>query len=284
MIIVEVKGGLGNQLFQYAFGKCLAVVNNSELKLDLSFFENIRAGVTPRNFLLDRFSITGSVASKEESEKLRRNKFARTFFPYTAVFIKDSGQVFSERYFKKKKQRFLRGYWQSEEYFFPVKDEIRKEFTIKRMPESSQAKSIIDQIRASNSVSVHFRRTDYVGNDIGAVCSEKYYERAIDRMVALYEDIHLFVFSDDNAWVREHVSFKVPHTIVEGIADVADSVNDLYLMSLCKHNIIANSSFSWWGAWLNSNENKTVLSPDMWEKGRNIDTIIPASWTQISTF
>lgn len=284
MIISEIKGGLGNQLFQYAFGRCLAEQTNTELKLDISFFDSIDKGVTHRQYLLDRFAISAVIATTSEIQALKKRSLIDKLFPYTAKYLKDKERKFSSRYFKRRDNRYLTGYWQSEKYFKPIEQIIRNEFELKNISSSENLSQILSKIDTTTSVSIHFRRTDYIGKTVGAVCTQKYYDNAIAKMQELIgDDIHLFIFSDDIDWVRNNVNFPVASTIVEGVADIDDCVLDLYVMSRCKHNIIANSSFSWWGAWLNSNLNKTVICPDVWEPGRNIDLIAPKEWNRMVT-
>ena len=182
---------------------------------------------------------------------------------------------------------YLDGYWQSEKYFKDIRGSLLEEFSLKgAMPENML--NFSRRIREMNSVSLHFRRGDYFSNpqvnSVHGVCTQHYYSAAVERMASLAADSHFFIFSDEPEWVRSNVKLNFPMTIV---ADEfrGEGYQELLLMSMCRHNIIANSSFSWWGAWLNQNDEKIVLAPKRWFNESLVDydvnDLLPGEWIKI---
>jgi hypothetical protein len=176
---------------------------------------------------------------------------------------------------------YLVGYWQSEKYFVKHKEVIRQELTFKNelSPENLATAS---SLLKTASVSLHVRRGDYVSsqatNDVHGVCTLDYYRNAISHMARSVESPRFFIFSDDINWVKANLQLDFPCEYIANNVG-ANSYVDMRLMSMCKHNIIANSSFSWWGAWLNSNPNKIVIAPKKWfAKALSTEDLIPAKW------
>jgi hypothetical protein len=255
MIITKLQGGLGNQLFQWAYGKSLSIKHGVEFFLDKSFYDN-QIGVTIRGYELNKFP------------NLKKPQFMNVL----GLFVVSDDFNYRELYYDKKKSYYLNGYWQSEKYFKGIESIIREELQV---PNESLEKFSNLPIN-ENNVSIHIRRTDYVtSNGYHPVQSIEYYQKGLD-IIGEYDNI--FVFSDDINWCKENLQFK-NMIFIEGF----DNMEDIWLMSLCKNNIIANSSFSWWGAWLNRNPNKKVISPKNWFGNVNINTndIIPSDWILI---
>tara|TARA_R110000824_G_scaffold56198_5_gene154047 strand:- start:207 stop:986 length:780 start_codon:yes stop_codon:yes gene_type:complete len=259
MIISKMVGGLGNQMFQYAYAKNLSLVNNTDFYLDTSFYDN-QIGVTPRTFTLNKFPNVSLNLSLPTSMP-----------PLTTIkdnFLYNPNEI-------PKNNSFLDGYWQSEKYFKKSKNTIIKDFS----PNTTTIKTLITKYPqiTNNTISLHIRRTDYLNsNGYHPVQTIDYYENAID-ILGEYDNI--FIFSDDVEWCKNNLSFD-SMVFVEGNSDV----EDLWLMSLCKNHIIVNSSFSWWGAYLNTSKNKKVIAPSNWfGLGVNIDTndIVPDEWCRI---
>tara|TARA_R100001163_G_C5049414_1_gene186340 strand:- start:179 stop:937 length:759 start_codon:yes stop_codon:yes gene_type:complete len=251
-------GGLGNQMFQYAYAKNLSILNKDKFYLDTSFY-NHQVGVTPRVFSLNSFPkliINLEIPTQGVPKIIIDN------------FIYDSQNIF-------KGDCFLDGYWQSEKYFKESKNTIIDDFS----PDTKNQKKLLEKYPqvTNNSISLHIRRTDYLtSNGYHPVQTLDYYNKAID-ILGNYENI--FIFSDDISWCKENLSFN-NMLFVEGNTDV----EDLWLMSLCEKNIIVNSSFSWWGAYLNKNRNKKVIAPSRWfGDGVNLNTqdILPEEWIKI---
>ena len=291
MIIVNIIGGLGNQMFQYAIGKAIAIKSKQKLKLDTTSFQHY----TLRNYELDVFNIDTEIASKEEINHLKYNK--PSFVEKLYIILNKKSLPLKNRYYKEKKFQFdteilslrqsiyLEGYWQSEKYFITHKDILIKEFTPKK--EISHQSSLFHKMmQAKTSVSLHIRRGDYVNNpttnSFHGTCSLDYYKNAVSFITKKIDNPHFFIFSDDLIWAKENLNFITQITFVELNKDIPD-YEEMYLMSQCKHNIIANSSFSWWGAWLNQNSDKIVISPKKWFRDKTVDTIdlIPSSWIRL---
>lgn len=293
MIIVKLMGGLGNQMFQYAAGRNLACRLETSLKLDTSFLESVQAGSTPRRYELDCFNITAeraglddvvAVLGKKRFYSEVRNKIGkrlglRWVQPH---FYRETHYHYDEYFECLPDNTFLVGYWHSERYFAPISDLLAREFTY-REPLTGRNLETAGLIERTNAVAVHVRRGDYVTdlktNQFHGVCNLDYYRVAVAEMAGRARDPHFFVFSDEHAWVKDNLRFDHPTTFVD--CNGSDrGYEDLRLMSLCRNNIIANSSFSWWGAWLNRNPAKIVIAPRKWfnSPGYNTSDLIPAKW------
>jgi len=291
MIITRLLGGLGNQMFQYAAGRALAYRHKTELKLDISGFKIVK-GITPRDYGLSPFSVTGTFASEKEVRCMKKPLTPLRFFLAGIGDLISGNEVITYKkepffHYDPAFQTFpdnvyLDGYWQSEKYFRDIEKIIRSEFTLKKEPDEPD-KQMAEKISGSNAISIHIRRGDYIANPVThnhhGVCPLEYYQTAINHMVTKCPDPHFYIFSDDPAWVKQNLAVHYPHTCVTHNLNIRDS-SDLWLMSLCKHHIIANSSFSWWGAWLSDNPEKMVIAPKRWVNDPNVDTrdLIPESW------
>lgn len=298
MIIVKLIGGLGNQMFQYAIGRYLSAKNQTILKLDLTELldRRVHENFTFRNYELGEFNIQAELATVEETRPFHGGKSlfdrALSYINHKTgtPLIRENGQKFQDSVLNVGPNAYLSGYWQSENYFINSADLIRNDFTLKReilekMERSDIFKKMNESISHSNAVAIHFRRGDYIHNPVTnkfhGVCSEEYYYTAINYINSKIEEPHYFVFSDEPEWLESNFKCDRPFTILKN----NPGYFDLYLMSLCKHNIIANSSFSWWGAWLNKHPEKIVIAPLQWfnDPILNKDTIdlIPKNWIRI---
>ncbi len=292
MIIVKLMGGLGNQMFQYAAGRCLSYLHKTDLKLDMGFLNaDSQNKYTQRHYALDVFNINAGLANELDLKPflpLEKNKITRALqrklpILYFTIVANESGHAFHKEFYSYPKNVYLNGFWQSEKYFEPVKDVLITEFTLKE-PLNKENKELENKIAYSNSVSLHIRRGDYVthkeARDFHGNCSLEYYKEAISYLKNTCGNINLFIFSDDINWVKDNLKTEVPIYFV----DLNNPSHiDLHLMSLCRHNIIANSSFSWWGAYLNQNPNKRVIAPKKWFANPNIVTpdIYPDNWVKM---
>lgn len=300
MIIVKLTGGAGNQMFQYAAGRALAEKHKTGLKLDISEFSDNKQNF--RDYQLDRFNIRGSIASRQEIEFYKYGK--RNFLNKSLLARAASGNGFSKRiadllfikksYIKEKDFNFstkllnssdnvyLDGWWQSEKYFKDIHDVINQEFTLKDSPDKTNA-SLLEKISAMNSVSLHFRRGDYATDPNNlkklGICGREYYSRCIDFVKDKISNPCFFIFSDDIELAKSELDISCQHFFIDNNKN--NSLEDLRLMSSCKTNILANSSFSWWSAWLNPNPDKLVLAPDPWFIRLNTEDLIPETWTKI---
>jgi len=269
MIIVKMLGGLGNQLFQYAFGRAFSIDNNIQVIFDISDYtyrnNNIR-----RDFELKKFPNINV-------------KFVDSLFIQSAIrlnFIKKiKEEEYTSRFNKDNRLRLtlLSGYWQSLRFFEHIENIIKKDLELPVLSETP----LYDRITETNSISVHIRLTDYLSiqnMDIYKQLDIKYYVTAIDLIKKTVANPFFFVFSDD---IQKAKLFF--NTIDEEVVYVNNdnSFLDFVLMKSCKHNIIANSTYSWWAAWLNNNSKKIVIAPQKWYNKESEDEIVPQIWTKI---
>jgi hypothetical protein len=288
--MTQVIGGLGNQMFQYAIGRHLSIKTGEELVLDITGFKHYDLHA----YSLHHFAIAGRVAAKEEValfSKLRPKKGRRNFLYNT--FKANPRRYALERYYhfdpsilSRKGSMFLEGYWQSEKYFKDIEEIIRKDFVL-TSPLSARDQEVAELMQSTNATSLHVRRKDFAHHpELSAfhgTCSPAYYDEAVSKIAThLGKTPHLFIFSDDPVWAKENLRFQYPMIHVDH-NDASRNYADMYLMSQCKHNIVANSSFSWWGAWLNQNPDKIVVAPSRWTNDPGLDTkdLIPSSWIRI---
>jgi hypothetical protein len=301
MIVTKIMGGLGNQMFQYAVARHLAIKNNTFLKLDISFFDNI-GNNTPREYTLGHFNIEENFLTDKELKKIKRNNFHGQSLPQRILrkmfiklekkkpiskkaYITEPSPVFTKEVLgiKTEKTVYLYGNWQSEKYFKDIRNVILKDFSLKK-EFSGKTKSFLENIEKNNSVSLHIRRGDYVQdkktNTFHGTCDLNYYDQAIRLIEGKIENPIYFIFSDDIDWAKDNLKTNNQLIFVSG--NSIPDYEEIIMMSKCKHNIIANSTFSWWGAWLNENPKKIIISPQKWF---NVDTdtrdLIPDKWIKI---
>ncbi len=275
MIVVKLIGGLGNQMFQYAAGRSLADVLETELFVDVSALEQDPAGAyTPRRYELGEFNIRANIATQEVLSNFDFNtprwiRKLQSFFPAysTHMIFNESTAKFHKQFYKLPLNTYLNGYWQNEKYFVSIRDKLISEFELKA-PKSSSYLTLLKTITSCESVSLHIRRGDYVSlqsaNLYHGVLSKEYYQNAVLYFTEQKRNFCYFVFSDDLDWCKKNLDFIHTCTYVNGSQFGLSVHEELLLMSMCKHNIIANSSFSWWAAWLNNYSQKTVLAPAQW--------------------
>ncbi|MCC6599842.1 MAG: alpha-1,2-fucosyltransferase [Crocinitomicaceae bacterium] len=296
MIAVKLMGGLGNQMFQYAVARTLAVERNTSVFLDLSFLQMETSGNwTKREYELDVFKIQHEplnglaeriAYSLTRNPSIRKLPSSLTSLLGWKSFIEKEMHYYPEL-LNLPDRSFLSGYFQSEKYWTGKEDIIRKDFNF-ASPPNEQNKIIADSIVATkNPVSIHVRRGDYVhlesANSFHGLCSPDYYKRAVISLLnKIGEPLAFYVFSDDPEWVKQHLSFPGETTYID-FNKGKESYNDLRLMSFCRHHIIANSSFSWWGAWLAQHPGQYVIAPAKWFADDSINTpdLIPDRWKRI---
>lgn len=284
---MKIKSGLGNQMFQYALGRRLSLDWQDELKVDFSWFTETRIGETPRDLEINKFNISLVQATPTEVLQSMGSVAYR-------VFKRAVGRIrgrFDRNYFfrfhpsilHKQKRVYLDGYFQSYKYFELIKSTLLGEFTLKNdySAPAREIKSNIQQV--GQSLGMHIRRGDYVTTckDWNGLCGADYYKNGLAEILKKYQIQKIFVFSDDIDWARENLRFDLPTFFVS--RPELSAVEELLLMSVCKHQIIANSTFSWWSAWLNRNENKIVIAPSRWLLASDIDTsdLLPVNWIKI---
>ena len=288
MIIIQLKGGLGNQMFQYALYKELKY-RGKDVKIDdESGFVDDKLRVP----VLDRFGVTYDKATREEIIALTDAKMdflsrvKRKLFGRKSFRIDETEGLFNPEILQKE-DAYLVGYWQSDKYFATpeVAQEIQDVFG-KRPQEimhDSVSWSTLQQIECCESVSIHVRRTDYLDAEhinVHNLCTEKYYRNAIKMVRDKHPNAVFFIFTDDKEWCRSH--FKGHNFInVELQEGENTDVADMLLMSRCKHHIIANSSFSWWSAWLNDSPEKMIIAPAKWINNKRMDDVYTERMTKV---
>lgn len=284
MIISQIIGGLGNQLFQYAAGRCLSLHHQTILKLDVSGFDEYKL----RNFDLNAFQLQYNVAENDEIEKFSNRSFFKKVTdrigPYSSrTFFREKYFHFHKDFLKYPSNTYLKGYWQSEKYFLPVIEIIKNDLTFKK-EYIENVSSFASEIAKQSTVSLHVRRGDYTNKavyEMHGIVPVEFYLKAINIIKNKIPEIKILVFSDDIQWAKDHFNFSNIDFVSGEITKT--HFEDLYLMSLCKHNIIANSSFSWWGAWLNNNRDKIVIAPKNWFNKGPKDTydLYSKNWIKI---
>ena len=286
MIITRIIGGLGNQMFQYAYAKALEQKGH-EVKIDISAFETYKLH---GGYQLDKYNIDLDSSIKDENDKFYKNTFfykvLRRFGMDFSRRIKEKSLLFDKKLLEIDDNSYLDGYFQCEKYFKDIREIILKQFTINQEV-SNYTKEIKNKIQNSqNSCSLHIRRGDFVNStniNIHGACDIEYYKKAIKYLEEKVENINYFIFSDDIEWVKENLAIQ--NAIYIDSKEKRIPHEDIYLMSLCKNNIIANSSFSWWGAWLNQNEKKIVIAPKRWFADDKLESqskdIVCDSWVKI---
>lgn len=296
MIIIRLMGGLGNQMFQYAAARTLADRLGVELKLDCSFFQSKPANTTPRSYMLDVFSVRANRASGDEIAALLGPK---SFFAGITGLIRkrlhlgwEQRHLYRERHFHYDRNfveipdgTYLIGMWQSDRYFDDNAEKIMADFAFVSPPDV-KSRAVRAEIESCESVSLHIRRGDYASDpktaSVHGTCGTDYYVAAADEIARRVTNPRFYIFSDDPDWVRDNFCIDYPTTLIDWNPSEAPH-EDLRLMASCRHNIIANSSFSWWGGWLNRNPHKVVIAPRCWFRDSRINTddLIPSSWTRI---
>lgn len=287
MIISRITSGLGNQLFQYAAGRHLALKNQTALYLDLSYYLYEYDDDTVRPFKLGNFSIPYRLLQKSPLEYVSKatKLLPKRSLPPIFRFLKEKQFHFDDRVLQARANCItLDGFWQSEAYFRDSADTIRQELTLNSVP-SPEFEHYRQMITTTpTAVSIHVRRGDYVNHPefsktFGFVGLD-YYKQALNELNKRHPGARLYVFSDDHEWVHQNLALPEDTVFVQNTGTNAD-VADLVLMSHCQHHIIANSSFSWWGAWLNPNPDKLVITPRQWYKQQptwNTKDLLPSSW------
>ncbi|HVB19813.1 MAG TPA: alpha-1,2-fucosyltransferase [Candidatus Paceibacterota bacterium] len=294
MIIVKLEGGLGNQLFQYAFARSVSSKLETDFRLDTNPFHTY---YTLHKYSLNHFNIQEKFARDSDFFGFvwvrKRHKVFNTFYRYLRLKKKLMPFYYPERTFHfdpsvfSKDGVYFDGFWQTGKYFKNIETELRNEIALKE-PFSNYSQGIFEEIKTSTAVSIHVRRADYVTNKSSNIyhgtCSMDYYQKAMEYISQRVSSASFFIFSDDYDWAIENFkSLPHPVTCVKNTAE--KNYEDLLLMASCKHNIIANSSFSWWGAWLNRTEGKIVIAPKQWfnnvKTAVNTRDIVPEAWIKI---
>lgn len=287
VIVVKLKGGLGNQMFQYACGKAVSLKHNSLLYLDISGFPDHNG----RKYSLEGLNVKANIADNCLLRKFKDGLLSVLLkklgfnidFRYKCYFEKKR-IVFDPEIFDAGDNIYIDGYWQNEEYFKHIERILLEDFTLKNpLPEKEMP--VKKRTKKESSVALHIRRGDYVTNPetkknhgVLDIC---YYNEAMKIISSKVNNPHFFVFSDDIYWAENNLKSDFPIYFIKD--HNYSNVEELYLMTLCDHHIIANSTFSWWGAWLSKNPQKIVIAPQKWFScfEANIKGLIPDEWIKI---
>ena len=292
MILIHAIGGLGNQMFQYAVGRALSLESGQLLRLDTSSFTDYGLH---QGFELQRvFNCQIQVATQSDLRRVlgwQSSPVVRRLLTRSGFSALRRKEFVVEPHFhywpgisEVQADCYLVGYWQSERYFQSQASAICADFTF-TLPLTDKNVELAKQISEVQAVSLHVRRGDYINNiktnAAHGVCSIEYYRTAIQYISNSVKRPYFFIFSDDITWVKDNLKMEMPYQYVDHNQG-ALSFNDMHLMSLCQHHIIANSSFSWWGAWLNPNPGKIVIAPKRWfTNSRNTSDLTPARWVTL---
>ncbi len=295
IVVVKLNGGLGNQMFQYALAYIITLKHNSQLLIDKELFNLTEKtpGHTPRNYEMGVFGIDEPTASNSDILFFERlsliHKIRRELNLNYPKMCYENNFRFDNKIRQVKPPVYLRGFFQSFKYFKGFEDDLKELFKFSEEKLDDENKGILENIKSSKSVAIHIRRGDYVEDKITQKfhgnCSQDYYDQAISKIKEFDEDVEFFFFSDDIKWVEnEFRNYRIKKTFVGSNAG-KNSWKDMLLMSQCNYNIIANSSFSWWAAWLNKNDFKKVIAPSRWfnnpEKEQYTFDLIPDEWIRI---
>ena len=288
VIIVRVIGGLGNQMFQLALGRALAEKYGVDLLLDTSLYE----GYSPHNgYELERvFGVDASIAGQSDLKKMlgwRKTKLgSRLILKEWLNFLKGRKYYSADNLPADFADCYVVGFWQSEKYFNGYEKLVRNQFRFDSLLVGVNKSIELAILNGDQAVSLHVRRGDYVSNqranEFHGVCDMDYYGRAMAHIEKNVTNPIYYIFSDDSDWVKQNLKIRGEHHFVDNNSGL-DSHIDMRLMSICKHHIIANSTFSWWGAWLNGSQEKIVIAPAKWfvNLKRPTTDLLPPSWIRI---
>ncbi len=291
---MQLLGGLGNQLFQYSMGRAVALRLGTDLKLDIRALQKSSL----RHYSLYHLNISADVATAQDLNRVigagpprwRRSlltllQHGKPYFRRRTVHEKQEF-VYDPNLGRLPRNVYLVGYWQNQRYFCSIRKQLRQELSLKR-PLTPSSRDFLRRIRSTDSVSLHVRRGDYASSaetyQTHGLCSKAYYTRAVATISQLTAYPHFFVFSDEVDWVRRNLVLDSPTTYVSSRSGDHEH-EDFWLMSQCKHHIIANSTFSWWAAWLHDDGQKAVIAPKKWIRADGFDTrgLVPSHWHELA--
>lgn len=292
MIIVKVMGGLGNQLFQYAFGQAIKEKYGCVVKYDLSYFEKIPEGDEPRKAFINRFLEQDNIATEAEVYNLTKNDSKKVykilrklgFYSYRTKYERSVDGINSLE--DVTDQTYLVGYWQSEKFFLNVKDIILNTFDFQKLVDDANVRGLANRFQKEQSVSIHVRGGDYLLEKnqalFGGICTSEYYRKAFNYIKDCTDCAKFYLFTNDIEWTKKNIDLSYDEiTIISEQLEHPEDWIEMYLMSKCHKNIIANSSYSWWAAWLNNYEDKLVLAPNKWNQNRENEKIFCDSWIRM---
>lgn len=292
MILLHLEGGLGNQLFQYSLGKHLSLIHKTPLVFDIESYKT--NPIADCSYWLEDFGIdirnnlvTPDVLERYKSyrsKKGRRNILHNLLHAKPERYVEEKHYWFDPSIVRTKPPFMLHGWWQSEQYFKDIRSTLLNDLSYAH-PLSHKRTKIIEHMRATESVSIHVRRMDYVKNpktrSAHGELPISYYRTAHDHLYSKRAALNFFVFSDDIEWVKKNMKFPDGTTYIGPSPDDTTGAADMWMMSKCRHQVLANSSFSWWGAWLNQNPDKIVIGPKPWVASMGVEQtrdVLPKDW------
>jgi hypothetical protein len=295
MFYIGLQGGLGNQMFQYAFGRAASIESGIPFSLDISKFGNEGPKYTQRSFTLQHFNIQTPIATASEIAKFHTPR-ADFFRKIKKRLRQKDDHVFNPELLRVKKGQYLEGFWQSEKYFKNHADTIRREFSLKNTL-GSEAKQVLTQIedlksKGVETILIHVRRGDFVSNKASlsllGILGDNYFSEGVKQIDNVLNQNgntsprHIFFATEDPEWVKQNITPDHDSTIISrpGIYDF----EEIILMSACNHFVISNSTYSWWAAWLSHNTNKIVVAPKIWMQGNpnvKTDDLVPTEWLRV---
>ncbi|HEU5215922.1 MAG TPA: alpha-1,2-fucosyltransferase [Gaiellaceae bacterium] len=292
MVVVRLTGGLGNQLFQYAAARRLSLVRGTELVLDTGWFRHEAAGYpAARPYELRHLELPARVVSLspqtiarwEQGLTARVGRWPGRRIRLPVIRQSEDWSGLDERVLDGPADVVLDGYWQNEGYFRDVAETLRAELRLPAAPGPRFAQ-LLEAIASSEAIAVHLRRGDYVTvpqvAEVHGTLELAYYREAVGLVAERAgSDAHVFVFSDDPEWAEAHLVFDLPTTHVGRTGSSATA--ELRLMASCRHHVVANSSYSWWGAWLAERPGQVVVAPTRWTRRTDSSAIVPARWMRI---
>lgn len=289
MKIVNILGGLGNQMFVYAMYLALRTVHPNE---DVFLSRRSYKGYPLHNgYELDRiFCVDAPEASLTQLSRVAYPFFnyktwqlMRHFLPTRQHMVSGTTQIpFDYGEVTRDDDAFYDGYWQNEKNFLPIRDKVIKAYTFPKFQDERNAR-LAEKLKMTRAVSCHVRRGDYLNDPVYGVCSNDYYANAIAELENMVAPEMYCIFSDDIAWCKDNISSMIGDKEIVFVDwnKGKDSFRDMQLMSMCHYNIIANSSFSWWGAWLNNHKDKVILAPEKWMNKPLVNDPICEDWKRI---
>ena len=296
VIILNLKGGLGNQMFQYALGYTLSKTKNVPLYFDLRLMEDEMIKPSPRNvprdFDLDIFGIKKEIVSKKDLIKTvqfpnnyRLRKYISIILDKLNLFIfYEKKRVFNERILNNNfKNIYLDGLWQSEKYFKDFRDDILSLYNFDVIKKKEKNINFLKKIDISKSICLNVRRTDFINNPEHNVVNINYYKNAVLNFInILGNDLKIYVFSDDLEWCKKNLKFNNINFVEHEYAGYK-FYDYLYLMSCFENFIIPNSSFGWWACWLSKYKDKIIMTPERWSGliDESLIDIVPPEWIRI---
>ena len=292
-IIAQLQGGLGNQLFQYATARSLALQKQASLLLDHSWFSETFEDVTPRELLVGDLNTQGSIVSFQPPIKRSKRiwRIGQKFWPIDPfIFVEQSPFRFDPQLSKspafEKQNLYLIGYWQSYKYFDAIKSTLQLEITPKKALDAHY-EYYLKQIQSTPAAMVHIRRGDYINlasaAKVHGFSGLEHYQKGMQILLEKNPQTHFYVFSDDLQWTKENLPHQDKITFIQSLDKSSAVIQELELMKHCQHHLIANSSLSWWAAWLSKSQNGLVICPNKWtnDLSMNWDDLLPANWIRI---